>query len=593
MIVTSELKYEIEKLKVNDYSSYTAFYDMTVSYLYKMIFSITGVKEDSDVVVKSVYQRIYQEINTLQDVNGFYNWAGYIATDEVFKYFNVNNRIMFDVLPQDIGVFEYALASEDGEKFIPENVLIDNEKIKIIESMINEFPTICKIILQYFYYDGISVSQIAMRLGCEESYVKICIQYIKNNLKDVINSMSFKQDESLHSLSQIPVFWIVFERSLGNVESGAIGATGLATAGNIGVGETGSGLAGTGASTNAGIGVVGGNSGGAVVAGSGSAGATATGSSTATIGTSGGTAAGTTIGTVGGTVASTAAGATAVATATGLGIGVKIAIGTAICATLIGGGLGINHIIQESNSQTEEMTDEIETIEEVTEATSLDVTEEITTSVAEETTEATTESASDGMPQGLDSPTELDILGELLPETTGWEEEDWINYATSFYDGTNPLFDDLDREYSGAYGVWQNYKNLPILLSVDWETTSSDGMHGLVIDYNSVEDVSRDFYTVFSRKTEPYFSNLLLEENGMLYIENAYGSGGGYGFVGSNGITRIESVDIENQEIIFIEECEYYVDYEDTSLGTEVIEYEFSLVFEDGTWKVNKIVDSY
>lgn len=561
MVVNQDLVREIQKLQISDYSSYTFFYDITAPYLYKVVISIAKIKEDADVIIQTVYQRIYQDINSLQNVSTFYNWAGCIATDESLRFLNVTNKLMFDAMPEGIGYFEYAFAFQDNEEFIPENILVNNELNRLIQEMIDSLPIICHVVLQYFYIEGVSVGEIASKLGCDETYVRKCIQYIKNNLKNVIGNVGANPAVKLHSMSQIPVLMIIFERTL----EYAYGATAVA-----GV------IAGGGVAT-----------GGGAVAGSGMAGTVA-----------GGSAAGVAV------TGGSAAGATAVATATGLGIGAKIAIGATICATLAGGGIGINHLIQENNKQTEEVveeveeTDETDDTEEMVDDTTATATEEIvddTTAVATE--EVAEDTAIETMDESVGNLTPLAELNKLLPETEGWTEEDWLNYANSFCQGTNPIFDSLDREYSNAgdlhsmyvMDAWQMYE-----IDYEEELYIGDMPYYAVIGPASLKEVFADFFAVFSRGMhEDCGEGWFIEQDGRVYIIGAGGYGGPTRIKDDYGLIRMESVDVENKEITFIEQCEYYLLLEDYSFSTETefVEFEFSLIFEDGKWKVNKLAD--
>lgn len=573
MIVTQELISEIRKLKVGDYSSYSVFYDTTATYLYKVIMDIVASKEDADNILPDVYNQIYQSINKLQNENEFYLWSAYIATDVAFAYINSLNRFHLDEIPQSIGAFEYSYASEDKEEFVPENILEDNEIQCMIKDMMDKLPIACKIVLQYFYYEELSIAEISNKLNCEDVYVRNCVQYIKNQLKTIVEYYPSSYGIRLLSLSQVPIFWLVFQNTI-NFVSGAVGViNAVGVAGSGSVGATGAGMIGTNVAGSAGV-----------------AGANAAGSVGAGVASSAG---------------SVAVGATTVA-ATGFGIGAKIAIGTVICATLVGGGIGASHLIENYiDKQVSEKVAvaEAEIMQFINEEENQDLTdiatdltvehtiEDATTEITE-TTEMTTEITTE-----IVELTPLEQMNQLMPETVGWTEADWLACANSIFDGSAPVYDTLDRDVECChrlYNIFQSYA-MPIDICETDNNTYIDlnGMrYYLVTNYDSEEEAYEDFYKIFSKENEVTID--LVEVDGQLYLTSLAGNVvENLCLYKINGLVRLEKIDVENKEIIFIEECEYTEQPQDPSSGITKKEYEFSLIFEDGGWKVNKMEKFY
>ena len=81
----NELSIEIQKLKQGYFQDYERFYGLTSNYIYKIITDIVPDENTASQIMSTTYNRIYETINTLQDDNYFFMWAGRIATEECIK----------------------------------------------------------------------------------------------------------------------------------------------------------------------------------------------------------------------------------------------------------------------------------------------------------------------------------------------------------------------------------------------------------------------------------------------------------------------------------------------------------------------------
>lgn len=361
-IVSPALSAEIQKLKAGNTESYEDFYNLSASYIYAMICDIVGTVDAAGAILNDTYSSIYQTISQLSDDRLFYQWAGRIATDKALAY----------ILPNGFSVSQQVAASDypfedvsfDHEPFIPEAFMQDMELQRIIKEEMDKLSPTQKVVMQYYYYEGLSVSAIAGILSCDTNTVKAVLSQIRYSLKNVLAAYGNTHPTGgrFYSLSEIPVFWMAFT----NMINISLGIAPCAVAGAIIPTAVASGVVGgTASGTVSGTGTVGGVASGAVNGtGAGIAGGAASGGSSS-----------------GAVVATAAAKA-------GLGLGAKIGIGVA-AATLVAGGTIATIKIVDKNKEPKAPA----TIEEIASDTD-DKTEDITTEEvvsSEETTEATTE----------------------------------------------------------------------------------------------------------------------------------------------------------------------------------------------------------
>lgn len=325
---------EIQMLKAGNQQSYYNIYNSTVNYVYKLIFDIIPDNQIAGNINQNVYQYMYSNISLLEKPEDFYNWISKIATTQTLNYLIFsNNFILEDVSDgiDDVQIFDRANA--DNTAFIPETILSDMEKQNILNNMIASFSPIDKVILQFYFYENLSLDEIAAKLNCSKTTVSSHIANIKKSLMNIVGTDSYDSDNSnvrLYDMSMLPILFLLFQSAV----SGA-SLVSLFTA-SVGIGATAAGVA-TGAGAVTGISGVG------VGSGISAAGTSAVGSGVAS-GVAGTSA-------VGAGVAGTAStGAAAV----GMGIGTKIAIGLGIAAC-VGGGVAVtNHIINDKKADADD-----------------------------------------------------------------------------------------------------------------------------------------------------------------------------------------------------------------------------------------------
>ena len=408
-----QLFQSVSSLMAGNMESYYTMYDLSIKYIYKIIYDIVKDYHTTEDLVQETYITIYNKINTLQDSRKFYSWAGRIATNHTLRYIQKNRRELLTLDAEDgDSDFIFDLASQDNEEFIPENILMDMEKQRLIAEIIDGLSVEQKLAVQYFYYEELSVREIAELMGCSEGTIKSRLNYARKSIKEAIIDLDVNEDTRLYSLSALPIFFIVFKTAVeqfvfAGTAAGTAMASGMAVSGAEAIGEgavaNGAGVIGQGA-TASGASVVGGaaNAGQAVVMGE-------------TAGTTAGVATGTSIG---GTVASGVG--KGFLGKLGTSLGAKIAAGIVATGLVVAGGVAVHHVVTENKEEPTEVTTEV--IEDVSEADTNATTVVATEETTEETTEATTEEVVEEVTVSDEELLALNTLAINLTATEAWKD---------------------------------------------------------------------------------------------------------------------------------------------------------------------------
>lgn len=229
---------EVQKLKDGISSDYDSVYRLSERYIYKIIYDIVQNHHTTEDLMQDTYVQIYNKIGTLEEARAFYVWAGRIATNLTLRYLQKSNRIRIVELPsrdeEDNPDFPYNKASMDNEAFIPESVLMDIEKQRLIAEIIEGLSIEQKITVQYFYYEEMSVNEIAEVMGCSTGTVKSRLNYARKSIKEAVVELDVKHGTRLYSLGSLPLFWFVFRSQIDGLGMAGLAAEGVGIAGAIG-----------------------------------------------------------------------------------------------------------------------------------------------------------------------------------------------------------------------------------------------------------------------------------------------------------------------------------------------------------------------
>ena len=353
---------QLNKFKAGDFSGYEGFYNETVNTVYTMLHTIVNDQNVATSLVPQVYDKIYQNATSLEQTEGFYQWAAGFANEEALGYLKENNLAGAISAAPESGktpteqFCDYAVGDE--ELMVTEAVVEDNAFVAKLQDIVGTLTPIERVIFQDYYYFGIGVPEIAAKTGCKDTDIRYTLSRTRTSIVQAITASPAYAAECgnpnvrRYRLAEAPWMWIAYQNFLGYT----LGIDTVSIAGWS-------------------LGVLGQAAGSGIAIGTGAAGAGAQG------------AAGAMAGAGAGGVAAGASGASGIAAGILGTIGGKIALGVIGAALVTGIGFGVHHVVTERQATTEVVT--------TTEAASETTTEATTEAASETTTEATTEATTE------------------------------------------------------------------------------------------------------------------------------------------------------------------------------------------------------
>lgn len=248
----------IRKAAAGDQDAITELYELTYSSVYKTVKSMIADEDTVLDIVQDSFIKGFQSLDQLDTPENFRAWMKRIATNKAKDYLKKKKPILFT-----------DMANEDGEEIdfrddcldhCPEEVLDRKETSRLMQEILSTLNEDQRLVIGMFYYEEMSVREIAETLGCSENTVKSRLNYGRKKVEVKVKELE-KRGTKLYSLAPLPfLLWLFrMDAEAAEIPSGMVleavtaecAAAGTAAAGSAGAAAAAS----TGAKAAAGAGV--------------------------------------------------------------------------------------------------------------------------------------------------------------------------------------------------------------------------------------------------------------------------------------------------------------------------------------------------
>lgn len=174
-------------------------------------FALKTVKDDQIAcdVTQETFVEIINTLDKLQEPAAFVKWMKQITYHQCTRYFKKKKDVIVDEDEDGNTIFD-TLAEENSE-FIPDEALDKDEFKKTIMSMIDDLSEEQRAALMMFYYDELSIKQIAEIQGTNENTVKSRLNYAKKGIKKSVEDYEKKNGVKLHCVGVLPLLLWLFK----------------------------------------------------------------------------------------------------------------------------------------------------------------------------------------------------------------------------------------------------------------------------------------------------------------------------------------------------------------------------------------------
>lgn len=226
---------------------FNAFYDNVYYFALKTV-------KDSDLaadITQEAFVEILSTINNLKEPAAFVTWMKQITYHQCTRYFKKKKDVLVDETEDGDTIFD--TVKEENSDFIPDEALDKDDFKKTILAILDELSEEQRSATVMYYFEELSVKQIAEIQGVSEGTVKSRLNYARKAIKASVEEYEKKNGIKLHAIPFFPLLHWIFESTAETIPAAVaeLVAGGVSAATGVAVSASASGAVVGGASVAA------------------------------------------------------------------------------------------------------------------------------------------------------------------------------------------------------------------------------------------------------------------------------------------------------------------------------------------------------
>ena len=201
----SELIDLVEQMKNGSRDAFKELYEEYYDRLYFFVLKNVGNKEAAEDITQDTFMRSMEKIGTLENPENYVTWLHTIAYHKCTDMFRSKRHDAYFDTEEE---FENAMENHSLNEpiMVPEDYATDKDRARQLKEMIDSLKPDMKSVLILYYYNDMSLADVAKTMGLTENNVKQKLFRARKKLKDKIDAMGGKgimfaavpMDELLH-----------------------------------------------------------------------------------------------------------------------------------------------------------------------------------------------------------------------------------------------------------------------------------------------------------------------------------------------------------------------------------------------------------
>ena len=185
--------------------AFDKLYKLTSNDVWFTCVSLLKDEENAKDIMQETYITAFLKLDTLKDEEKFCGWLTAIATNKSKN--KLKGKVEYQI-DDEVPITE----AETDELMLPEEYIIKTEKRKVLLQIMedtlsfNQYQTVLM-----FYFDEMSISEIAQGLEISEGTVKSRLNSSRAKMKTAIEDYEKKSGDKLHGVVVVPFFTTIFK----------------------------------------------------------------------------------------------------------------------------------------------------------------------------------------------------------------------------------------------------------------------------------------------------------------------------------------------------------------------------------------------
>lgn len=200
-----KIKELVSSAKSGNKKSFDKLYEITHNDVWYNCLSLLKDEENAKDIMQETYITAFLKLDTLKDEEKFCGWVTTIAVNLCKK--KLKGKVEYQI-DDEVLITE----AETDELMLPEEYITKAEKRKVLLQIMedtlsfNQYQTVLM-----FYFDEMSISEIAQGLEISEGTVKSRLNSSRAKMKTAIEDYENKSGDKLHGVVVVPFFTTIFK----------------------------------------------------------------------------------------------------------------------------------------------------------------------------------------------------------------------------------------------------------------------------------------------------------------------------------------------------------------------------------------------
>ena len=199
------IKELVSSAKSGNKKSFDKLYELTHNDVWYNCLSLLKDEENAKDIMQEIYITAFLKLDTLNDEQKFCGWIISIAVNKCKN--KLKGKVEYQI-DDEVLITE----AETDELMLPEEYITKTEKRKVLLQIMedtlsfNQYQTVLM-----FYFDEMSISEIAQGLEISEGTVKSRLNSSRARMKTAIEDYENKSGDKLHGVVVVPFFTTIFK----------------------------------------------------------------------------------------------------------------------------------------------------------------------------------------------------------------------------------------------------------------------------------------------------------------------------------------------------------------------------------------------
>lgn len=202
----------VRKARQNDPDALAELYNQTYSQVFYVVKSM--IKDEDTVydLVQDTYLKAFAHLDSFSGEYKFLPWVKQIAANTTRDHLKKKRPTLFTDLGSPSDDFDFEDMIKDKQPMhLPEVVIDRQETARLLQEIIDELPEDQRAAIAMYYYEELSVKQIAASFGVSESAIKSRLMYGRKKIESKVRDLE-KKGTKLYSIAPFAFFLLLLNK---------------------------------------------------------------------------------------------------------------------------------------------------------------------------------------------------------------------------------------------------------------------------------------------------------------------------------------------------------------------------------------------